>query len=37
MVALLVPVNLLLFRRLIPRHAASAVDPPVPRANPITA
>ena len=29
-VALLVPVNLLLFRRLIPRHAASAVDPHVP-------
>lgn len=29
-VALVVPVNLLLFRRLFPRHAASAVDPHVP-------
>ena len=28
--ALLVPVNLLLFRRLVPRHAASTVDPSVP-------
>ena len=28
--ALLVPVNLLLFRRLVPRHAASTADPSVP-------
>ena len=35
-VALLVPVNLLLFRRLIPRHAASAVDPNVPSRQVLT-
>jgi O-antigen/teichoic acid export membrane protein len=35
-VALLVPVNLLLFRRLIPRHAASAADPHVPTRQVLT-
>jgi len=35
-VALLVPVNLLLFRRLIPRHAAAAVDPHVPSRQVLT-
>ncbi|MDT0349610.1 lipopolysaccharide biosynthesis protein [Pseudonocardia charpentierae] len=34
--ALLVPVNLLLFRRLIPRHAASTVDPYVPTRTVLT-
>src|SRR6185369_2078691 len=35
-VALLVPVNLLLFRRLIPRHAASTADPHVPSRQVLT-
>jgi O-antigen/teichoic acid export membrane protein len=35
-VALLVPVNLLLFRRLIPRHAASTLDPQVPTRQVLT-